>query len=181
MIAIAGSVHRSFYFPAQPKTAFDYYADIRHTLGMLPHISIVRKYSATQYRMMYKTTELGLYRVCMLCDIQVMLDRKANILRIQPLSDPLPVASEASAYSLIGQGFFTSQSIFRNGAENTQVEYKFHLDANLPVPMGIRFMPESVLNGIASSITQWRIDEIVDGFIEHSVENYRLSLSNESA
>jgi hypothetical protein len=55
------------------------------------------------------------------------------------------------------------------------VEYRFHLNAELPVPVGIRFMPEPVLNGIASSITQWRIDEIVDGFIQRSLDSYRLS------
>jgi hypothetical protein len=179
MITIAGSVHRSFKFPGHLEAAFDYYADIRRTLNMLPHISIVRQYAADQFRMMYSTTELGVYRVRMLCDIQVELDREACVLRIQPMPNSLPVTVEAGVYSLTGQGFFASQSLFRNTGEHTQVEYRFRLSAELPVPFGIRFMPESVLNGIASSITQWRIEEIVDGFIQRSVETYRLSKTDD--
>jgi hypothetical protein len=179
MIAIAGYVHRSFHFPAHLEAAFDYYADIRRTLIMLPHISIVQQYSADQYRMMYSTSELGIYRVRLLCDIQTKLDRNANILRIQPMPAPRPVVTEAGVYSLTGQGFFTSQSIFRSNGGATEIEYQFRLSADLPVPFGIRFMPESVLNGITSSITQWRIDEIVDGFIQRSVDTYRLSQSNQ--
>lgn len=179
MITITGSVHRSFQFPDHPGAAFDYYADIPRTLNMLPHISIVRHYAANQYRMMYSTTELGIYRVRMLCDIQVELDREAWALHIQPMSNPLPVTSEAGIYSLTGPGTFTSQSLFRSTGENTEVEYRFRLSADLPVPFGIRFMPDSVLNGIAGSITQWRIDEIVDGFIQRSVDTYRLSKTDD--
>ena len=175
MITITGSVHRSFQFPDHREAAFDYYADIRRTLNMLPHISIVRQFAADQFRMIYSTTELGIYRVCMVCDIQVKLDRKAWALHIQPLSKPLPVISEAGIYSLTGPGAFASQSLFRSTGVNTEVEYRFRLSADLPVPFGIRFMPDSVLNGIAGSITQWRIDEIVDGFIQRSVDTYRLS------
>jgi hypothetical protein len=175
MITITGSVHRSFQFPSHREAAFDFYADVRRTLSMLPHISVVRQYRPDQYRMVYSTTELGIYRVRMLCDIQTELDRKAGVLRIQPMPDPPPVASEAGIYSLTGQGIFASQSIFSNTGQSTEVEYQFHLSGELPVPLGIRFMPESVLNGIASSITQWRIDEIVDGFIQRSIDAYRLS------
>lgn len=180
MITITGSVHRSFQFPGSCKAAFDYYADIRHTLNMLPHISIVRQYTVDQFRVMYSTTELGVYRVRMLCDIRVELDREAWTLCIQPMDNPLPVTSEVGIYSLTGAGSFTSQSCFRNTGASTQVEYQFRLGADLPVPFGIRFMPESVLNGIASSITQWRIDEIVDGFIQRSVEAYQLNQASAS-
>ena len=174
MITITGSVHRSFEFPSHSEAAFDFYANARRTLSMLPHISIVRQYCPDQYRMMYDTTELGIYRVRMLCDIQVELDRETSVLRIRPMTDPPPVAIEAGVYSLAGQGFFSSESIFRDTGQSTLVDYRFQLGADLPVPFGIRFMPESVLNGIASSITQWRIDEIVDGFIRRSLDTYCL-------
>jgi hypothetical protein len=179
MITITGSVHRSFQFPSQREAAFDFYADVRRTLSMLPHISVVRQYRPDQYRMVYSTTELGIYRVRMLCDIQTELDREAGLLRILPMSNPPPVTSEAGIYSLTGQGTFASQSVFSNTGQSTVVDYQFRLSADLPVPLGIRFMPESVLNGIAGSITQWRIDEIVDGFIQRSIDAYRLSNTND--
>lgn len=175
MITITGSVQRSFQFPGPRSVAFDYYANIRHTLNMLPHISIVRQYASDQFRMMYSTTELGIYRVRMLCDIQVKVDKKAWTLRILPMANPLPIASEVGIYSLSGAGAFTSQSLFQDTGGTTEVAYHFQLGADLPVPFGIRFMPESVLNGIAGGITQWRIDEIVDGFIQRSVDAYRFS------
>lgn len=177
MITISGSVHRSFTFPSPLDAAFDFYADIRRTLGMLPHIAIVKAYQPDQYRVMYSTTELGIYRVRLFCDIQVELERQERVLHIRPIPEMPPAPSEVGIYSLTGQGFFTSQSIFRANGKSTQVEYQFRLSADLPVPFGIRFMPEPVLNGIANSIVQWRIDEIVDGFIQRSIDAYRLSQS----
>jgi hypothetical protein len=173
MITISGSVHRSFTFPAELPSAFAYYADLPRTLNMLPHITCAQHYSETQYRMLYKTTELGIYNVHLMCDIQATLDREAWILRISPMNAVRHQTTEAGIYSLTGFGYFTSESIFINCGSQTKIDYHLNLRARLPVPFGIRFMPTPVVNSIANSITAWRIEEIVEGFIERSVQAYR--------
>ena len=172
MIHITGSVLRSFVFPAQLPAAYEFYSDMNRTLNYLSHISILRRYSPTEYRMQFMTTELGVYRVRMACDIQTELDRKSWAIRIHPLDKELPVKSNASMYSLTGQGYFASESLFSRTDEGTHIVYKIWLRARLQPPLGLRFMPGSILNEIARNITQRRIHEIADGFIERSTRAY---------
>jgi hypothetical protein len=108
-----------------------------------------------------------------MCDIQVSLDRKACILRISPLENILPITLEAGIYSLTGYGYFNSESIFTDLGNQTEIDYHLSLRARLPIPFGIRLMPTSLLNSIAHSITQWRIDEIAEGFIKRSLQAYQ--------
>jgi hypothetical protein len=173
MIHISGSVNRTFVFPAPLETAFDFYADMERTLGFLTHISLVQHRSERRYRMLYHTTELGVYRINMYCDIEIRLDRNAWTLSILPAKDVPPVAPEITLYSMAAQGTYSSQSIFTTSGSRTQIEYRLNLDANLPVPFGARLMPTSVTNAIAQNITQWRIHEIAEGFIERSIRYYR--------
>ncbi len=143
---------------------------------LLPHISLIGQLGAEQYRMVYSTVELGIYRVRMVCDIQVMLDEANGILRIAPLQDAPPVKSEITFNSLTAPGYYHSESVFHTTDEDeqaTRIDYQLQLDANLPIPYGARFMPAGVLNSIARNITNWRIHEIAQGFIARSIEDYR--------
>jgi hypothetical protein len=173
MITVAGAAHRSFPFPAGCPAAFDFYSHARRTLSILPHISILRQYGPDRFRVLYHTTELGIYQVRLICDIQVEIDRQNWVLRIRPLDGVAPVGSEAGLYSLTAPACFTSESIFTPAGEATQVDYRLKLWAELPAPFGIRLMPERVLDSIAHSITEWRIDEIAGGFIERSIRHYQ--------
>lgn len=172
MIRIIGSVHRTFIFPAPLESAFEFYADIERTLGFLTHISLVQRRSDRQYRMLYHTSELGVYRIKMYCDIDVQLDRQARVLRITPSTGIPPVAQEIGVYSLSAQGTYSSQSVFTPMQDQTQIDYQLNLNASMPVPYGVRFMPGSVLNSIAHGITEWRMHEIAEGFIERSIRYY---------
>ena len=172
MIKLAGSVHRSFVFPADYQTAFNYYRDFNRTLSFLKHISVSNRYAEGEYRLEYNTKELGLYQVRLVCDMQVEIDHLQGILRIRPLQRASAVQSKAGMYSLYAQGFYNSESIFRAHGDRTEIEYKLRLRARLPIPMGLRFMPGSVINEIARNITRWRIREIADGFIERSLRAF---------
>jgi hypothetical protein len=173
MIKISGSTHQTFTFPANLKTSFDYFADLQHTFSILPHISILDQYNESSFRMLYHTTELGIYKVRIICDLKAESDHQNWVLRVDPCPSKKPVFSEAGLYSLTAPGAYTSVSHFREQGDLTQVEYKLRLNASLPVPLGVRFMPDSVLSNIASNITQWRIHEIANGFIERSLRAYR--------
>ena len=176
MINIGGSVHRSFVFPADTQTAFRYYANMRHTLNMIPHISIHEHWDEHKYRMLYSTTELGIYRVRIFCNIQTQLDQDRGVMHVYPLEEGTVIKSKVGVYSLSAQGEYSSTSTFYEiDAGKTEIDYRLNLHAQLPIPLGLRLMPSRLLNEIAQSITQWRIEEIANGFIERSMSAFTRS------
>lgn len=172
MIKIAGSIHRFFIFPAELPLAFAYYSDLGRLLNYLPHIFLVRAYSFKQFRMLYSTTELGTYHIRIFCDLQSQLDGKEKILYINPLDIAPPVEAEASLRSATTQGCYSSKHVFHSEGNQTRIEYNLQLQADLPVPLGLRFMPGSMVNRIAHNIAKWRMREIAEGFIERSIDAF---------
>jgi hypothetical protein len=173
MIKISGSVRRTFTFPAKLPEALAFYADFDRTLHYLSHISIVRRYAAGQYRLLYETTELGIYHVRIFCDIATQIDQEGRIVRVQPLTDAPQVSLDAGMYALTGQGTFKSESRFEDHGDQTQIEYQLQLDAVLQTPISLRFMPKNFVTDIAQNVTDWRFIETVEGFIERSIDSYK--------
>ena len=173
MIKIAGTTRQTFGFPADITTASCFYRDFSRILHFLPHIQLVKAYGPDQFRVMYHTMELSLYRVRIYCDLQVSYDEASRTLHVMPLLDKQPIRSEATVHSLTAQGYFTSQSIFRARDDFSVVDYGLSLEARLPKPLGLMLMPDKVIEQIASNITDWRIHEIAGGFIKQSVQEYR--------
>ncbi len=177
MITIAGTTRQTFGFPADIATASNFYRDLGRILHCLPHIQLVRAYGPDQFRVMYHTLELSVYRVRIYCDMQVHFDKAAQTLHVSPLLNKPPVESEATIHSLTAQGYFTSQSIFRPRGDHSLVDYQLSLEARLPKPLGLMLMPDKVIEQIAGNITEWRIHEIAGGFIRRSVQAYREQVS----
>lgn len=168
MIKVAGHAERSFVFPAELPIAYAYYGDVARLLNYLPHISLVRAYGPDRFRLLYNSTELGAYQIQIFADVQTTLD-EGWVLRVHPLSGIAPAASSASLHSSTAQGFFASRSFFRDEGEETHIDYSLDLRAKLPTPLGLRLMPGGVINRIASSITNSRIRETVEGFVNLSI------------
>lgn len=176
MIKINGSSHQRFSFPDEVASATRYYRDFDRILGHLPHISLVQKFGPGQYRALYHTTELGVYRVKIYCDLQVQYDAATQTLRVVPLTGLPPIKQAVSVQALVAQGYFTSRSVFMARGEETEIDYQLELTAALPKPLGLSLVPDAVMNQIAHSITDWRIHEIATGFIERSVRAYQTSV-----
>jgi hypothetical protein len=172
MIKIAGSFRRSFIFPAELPVAFAFYADLGRILNYLPHILLVRSYGHDRFRMLYCTTELATYRIRLFCDLRATLDGNGRTLEISPLDDIPPVRGQAGLRSATTQGYYRSRSVFHENGHDTRIDYSLQLQADLPTPLGLRFMPGSVVNRIAKNITNWRMREIADGFIERSIDAF---------
>lgn len=172
MIHLTGSTQRSFIFPAELTSAFAYYSDINRICQFLSHISVVRIFSPGQFRLLYSAMELGFYRIRIYCDIQMMLDARTHHLSIRPLEGIPPVRTTANLYSIDCQGRFSSESIFHANGDQTRVDYSIFIQARFPAPLAIRIMPEPLLTNLANDIMQWRIDEIVEGFIDRSTHTY---------
>lgn len=171
MIRVAGAVQRSFVFPAERPLAYAYYADIGRVLSYLPHICLVHTYGPDRLRLLYHSTELGIYRIRIFADVHTILE-DGCVLHVRPMDSLPPVQAQSSADSTTSQGYFTSRSIFHDMGDQTSIEYELQLRANLPTPRSLRLMPGSVVNSIARGITHLRIHEIVEGFIERSVEAF---------
>jgi hypothetical protein len=173
MIRVAGTTRQTFSFPADIATAGNFYRDFSRILHYLPHIQLIKVYGPDQYRVMYHTLELSVYRVRIVCDLQIRYDEAAQTLHVMPLPNKPPVRSEATVHSLTAQGYFTSQSVFRPRDDYSVVDYGLSLEARLPKPFGLLLMPDRVIEQIAGNITDWRIHEIAGGFIKRSIQAYR--------
>jgi hypothetical protein len=172
MISVFGSARRSFVFPSNLPTAFAYYSDLDRILSYLPHISVLKAYSANRFHMLYSTTELATYRIRVHADVQATPDKDARVLRVSPLTSLPPVRAEAGIRSSTAQGYFSSESIFYDEGDETRIEYSLRLECRLPTPLAMRFIPSKIVDRIAESVTEWRIREIVDGFIERSIHEF---------
>ncbi len=173
MITLDGFAQRQFAFPDTLAAATHYYRDFDMIFGLLPHIALIDKYSDDCYRALYHTIELGVYRVKIYCDLQVHFDEANQLLHVTPLIGPTPVKPLVSIQALVAQGQFTSLSAFVAHGEETRVDYRLKLTAQLPKPLGLSLVPDGVMNQIAHSIAEWRIHEIANGFINRSIAAYQ--------
>jgi hypothetical protein len=171
MIEVRGSARRSFTFPADLPIAYAYYGDVARVLNYLPHICLVRAYAPDRFRMIYDTTELGAYHIRIFADVQTTLE-EGWVIRVHPLDGIRPAQSKAGISSSTTQGHFYSESVFYDKGEQTQIEYRLQLQARLPTPLGLRLMPNAMVSRIAKSVTNMRIREITDGFVERSVSAF---------
>lgn len=172
MIHLTGVAQRSFLFPANVSAVSAYFGHFENIVGLLPHITLVKRYAAHQFRVLYHTTELGLYRVRIYCDLEAQLDPLHRLLRVLPIAARPAVKARATLNSLTAQGRYTSTTQFLAEGTHTRVEYRLRLRASLPTPLGLTLVPDSVLNQIARNITQWRIREIADGLVEGSIKDF---------
>ena len=173
MIKITGTTHQTFHFPADLSAATTYYSDFTRILHYLPHIQLITTYNPGQFRVMYHTLELNVYRVRIYCDMQIYYEEATRTLHVTPLAGKPPVKSAATVHALTAQGYFASQSIFHERGDHSLVDYRLSLEARLPRPFGLALMPERVIEQIARNITDWRIHEIAGGFVKRSIQEYR--------
>jgi len=173
VITLDGSTQRQFTFPGDLQAATDYYRDFDTILGLLPHITLVHKYAPNQYRALYHTTELGVYRVKIYCDLQVRYNAVTRTLEVNPLPGRPLIKQSVTVQALTAQGLFSSRSIFQADGSHTRIDYALQIGARLPKPFGLGLIPDGVMSHIANSIAEWRIHEIAEGFIAKSIEAYR--------
>jgi hypothetical protein len=172
-IEVGTEVQRSFPFPSNVTTAIEFYSEIRNLTNWLPHISLINSYSNNEFRMLYNSIELGVYRILIYCDLQSYFDMDNLELHITPLQGVKSVRVRAGMNSITAQGYYSSLSKFVPNGDATKIDYKLVLKARLPVPFAARIIPVSVLDAVASGIIERRVTEIAEGFIQNSVTAYR--------
>lgn len=172
MIKLNGAAQREFQFAADANTAMQYFGVLSQMIHYLPHIELVEEYSASQVRVRYSTLELGAYTINIITDLECQVDKDNLSIIIRPLKGKEPVNGEARLNSTIGYGYFTSAAYLENNGDEVCIDYRLKMAANLPRPRGLRMMPGRVVNRIASSISQGRVNEIIDGFMANAVDSF---------
>jgi hypothetical protein len=172
MIAVVGAVERSFVFPAERRAAFAFYCDFPRIVGLLPLVSLTQDHGSGKFRLLYHTTELGVYGVRIYCDVRTVPDRSAWVLSVEPLEGIPPVKARSGLQFTHAQGTYSSVSIFHADGPRTRIDYALRIRAELPTPLALRMLPGQVLNDVASSIAHYRIDTIANAFIARSIETY---------
>jgi hypothetical protein len=173
MINIAVSAQRVFTFPADLATTAAYYRDFGHTLEYLPHMRLVTTYARDQYRVLFTTSEAGVYRVAFYCDIQVQYDETRQILHVTPLEGIPPVPPKATLSSLTGQASYCSRSVFEPAGPHTCVQYEVEIRAEVPKRLEWKLIPDAVITPLIEDVVERRLQEITDAFIARSIDGLR--------
>src|SRR5512139_298549 len=108
-LMLSGATRRVFPFPASLPETFAYYRDIERSLGYLPYIKIVQKFSPEQYRLLYSAKESASYRVNIFCDVLAVAEPEDYRIRILPLPGKQPVKSTVHLNEMTCQGYYTSK------------------------------------------------------------------------
>jgi hypothetical protein len=126
-------------------------------------------YGDDHFRLRYDSVEFGGYAMHIYCDIRATLQGGLHMIRIVPEESLPPVEESAGINSSTARGYFSSQGLFFDEGNETRIEYEFELRSDLPRPLGMRLMPQRVVNGIASKVARTRMSEVAQGFIEQSL------------
>jgi carbon monoxide dehydrogenase subunit G len=169
MIRLSGSTQRSFVLPVEPRRAFAFYRNFERIVQFLPHIHLTQAHNDGLYQVCYDTLELGVYRVKIYCEVQTHYDESAQLIKVSPANGSKLIKGSAGLTSLVCSGSYTSQSRFYQDADGTRIEYDLVLRADAPKPLGLRLVPDPVLDRLANSVARHRMDEIIDTFIQRSL------------
>lgn len=173
MIKLNGTAKRSFAFPSDPELALQYFSDLNRVAYYLPHIAVVEEYGSNQMRVHYQSVELGAYTINIYADIESIADDYDLVIHINPMADLDEVPSAATLNTATGHGRFTSIAAFYDDDHGqTIIDYQLSMTAQLPRPRGLRMMPGRVVNRIAKSISQGRVNEIADGFMKTAIDAF---------
>jgi len=175
MIRVAGSARRKFIFPARMAETFKYYRNLERSFAFLPHIRLVHSRTPGHYRLEYSNLELGLYTVKIYCDVACEVDEGEYAIRIAADPHGMAVKPRSGLYSMSCHGTYHSVTLFDAQGEQTLVDYRIELNAHLPLPFSMRWIPAGLMDGVAQNRFVMHTDEIIDSFVKRSIEAYRMA------
>jgi hypothetical protein len=173
MISIAVSAQRTFTLPADLATTIAYFRDFERTIRDLQYLNLVKTYAQDQYRILYSTTEAGIYHVAFYCDIQVEFDEKNQAIRVIPLAGISPVSPNVTVNSMTGQGYYASQSIFQPAGSNTSIDYVVEIKAEVPKRLELKLVPDRVVKHVVENLVRQRLQVITDAYVLHTIDGMR--------
>ncbi len=172
MITLDGTIKRRFFFPSDSQTTLLYFGDLSRVIYFLPHISIVETFDSDSIRIRFQTVELGAYTINVYCDLGLERLPETMSIKVGPLEGTAPIESESTLNSTTGYGYFTSEALLFDEDDGTGIDFQFRFQSKLPRPRGLRMMPKRVVDRIAMSISQGRLEEMIEGFMSSAMETF---------
>ncbi len=172
MIKIAASARFSFLFPADRVTTYEFYSDIHRLVSYLQHIELENASPDHNYRLYYNTVELGTYHIHVYADVRLDIVPGYHTMRMVSVENLPPIETEVTINSTQTRGYYSSEAFFQDEGDQTRVEYTLKMLATPPRPKGMRFMPSKMVDKIANNITNNRMREIAEYFIESSIADF---------
>lgn len=175
----AGSVKKKFYFPASPEDAFTYLADIEQVMTHFSAVDIIeRSADGSQYRLRYRSKELGLYTVDVFCDVLLEQAPERHSLALRPLlptESPFePIIPKVESTQLVAAGqFMLEVGIVEESLEKSIVDYDLTINTLIELGDVLGFIAQKVVVQMVSPMLNDRLDEIVYQFIKNAVTDYR--------
>jgi hypothetical protein len=103
--------------------------------------------------------------VIFFCDVQADYDEANRTFHVVPLAGIPPVKSETAFNSIIGQGYYTSRSVFRPSGTDTQIKYSPEIKADLPRRRELDWLPDAIVKRLAEVVVRRQLREITATFI----------------
>ena len=172
MIKVSGSTKRSFLFSGNSHEAIEHYSDMGRIFSYLQNVTLTKEYSTSQFRMMFRSSELSIYTIQLYCDLEIMIDKNNATISVRPLNGKKPIKPKSGLHSSRGMGKFSSTSQFVPDGKFTRVYYHLNLEGELPKPLAFSLVPDKITNHIAENIAKRRIADIADGFITASLADF---------
>ncbi|MEZ4515838.1 MAG: hypothetical protein R3C44_03020 [Chloroflexota bacterium] len=169
MIKLDGTIQRRFFFPSDSQTTLLYFSELGRIIYFLPHISVVDTLDKDHIRIHYQTVELGAYTINVYCDLGCEAFPEEMSIKVGPFEVDEVIKPEATLNSTSGYGYFSSQALLEDEGDGTGIDFQFRFQAKLPRPRGLRMMPRRVVDRIAMSISQGRMEEMIEGFMESAL------------
>lgn len=173
MIHLRGSAIRSYIFPADLTTTFNYFNEYQNLFHWLKYIEIQEIFDVDLYRVKYSTYELNTYEINIYCDLAVSRDYDEKTISIRPVNLPDPIETHRGLYFLQSVGTLTSDVRLQPKEDHTIVTFSLDLSSEVPIPLGLRLFPKLLLDKLVKEFVDKRIHEIIDHLFERSIEEYR--------
>ncbi|MBE2263311.1 MAG: hypothetical protein IAE92_11250 [Burkholderiaceae bacterium] len=168
MLHVHACVARPFELPVSLAVAVAHFRDFRQLLPDLPELTLSADLGPGHYRVRYRTTVRGVYKVELFTDIAAHFDEKTRTLSVTPLEGHDPVPGEVTMLSMSAHGQYTSRLALSGDARRTRGVYELDISADMPKPLGLKLMPDALAAKAIETVMQKRAEASTGDFIDRS-------------
>lgn len=165
MLHISVSIHRKFEIARDLLGVEAHFRNFERMLQDLPALKVSKVWGPHQYRIGYSMNLAGIYRVDLFSDVQARFDAADHALVVSPLPGRPCVTAQATPWSLTGQGDYASRLVFHARKDCTVADYDVAITADIPKPVRLNLVPNSVARMAVQAVVQRRVQAITDLFI----------------
>ena len=165
MLHISVSIHRKFEIACDLLGVETHFGNFERMLEDVPALKVTKVWGPHQYRIGYSSNFAGIYRVDLFSDVQARFDAANHALVVSPLRGLPSITAKATLWSLTGQGDYASRLVFYAQKDGTVADYDLTITADIPKPVRLNLVPDSMARMTVQAVVQRRIQKITNLFI----------------